>query len=174
MRILLTGVPGTGKTAIAAELAKNFGFERVEINAVARKAGLVGKGGVVRLKKLEWELKARIKNAKKKNLVVEGHLGCEMRLPLDVALVLRCDPKKLKVRLEKREYGKKKLQENLLSEALDYCAVMAEGNYGKVKEIDTGKRGLKETAKLLLKIAGGKKKGDGVDWGGWLERTLKV
>ncbi len=182
MKILLTGTPGTGKSTVARLLSGMAGFASISINAVAKKGGLVKKGGEVDLKKLEGALKAEIKRKSKaknskletRNLVVDGHLGCEIKLPLDIAFVLRCEPEKLKARLEKRNYKKKKMDDNLLSEALDYCSVQAEMNYGKGKifDVDAGKRDAKKTAKLILEIAGGKKKGDFVNWKGWLEKAI--
>ncbi|MEM2963435.1 MAG: adenylate kinase family protein [Candidatus Anstonellales archaeon] len=172
-RILLTGVPGTGKTTLAKLISKIGGFSKISINAVARKSGSVKRGGEVNLRKLEGVLKAEIKRKGEKDIVLDGHLGCEIKLPLDTVFVLRCDPEKLKVRLRRRKYSKKKIEDNLLCEALDYCTVQAEKNFGRVVEIDTTHRSPITAAKLILAIARKRRKStDRVNWKAWLEKMV--
>ena len=98
--------------------------------------------------------------AEKKSAVVEGHLGCEIKLPVQKVLVLRCEPKELRARLASRNYPAGKLAQNALSEALDYCTVQSEKHYGarKVWEIDTTGKMPAQVQKEAEAIISGKTK----------------
>ena len=162
--LLVTGVPGTGKSTVAALVAKKAGAALIDINKTVNVlklfSGIDEDDGskVVRLQELERELSSTIKS-EKPGVVVEGHLGCEVKLPVQKVIVLRCDPKVLRQRLSARNYPAEKVAGNALSEALDYCTVLSEKNYGKRKvwEIDTTRRTPIEVASLCEKILTGKK-----------------
>jgi adenylate kinase len=142
--ILITGVPGTGKTSLARALSEKSGASLIDINKLVGVLKLYSEvdkedgAKVARLGDLQKELADAIK-AEKGSVVVEGHLGCEMKLPVQRVLVLRCDPKALRLRLSPRRYSPEKVSENAMAEALDYCTLLAEKNFGKAKvwEIDT-------------------------------------
>jgi len=163
--LLLTGVPGTGKTTAAKLLSQKTGAALIDINKLAEVlklySGVDETDGakVVRLKELQGELSSSIKS-EKRSLIVEGHLGCEMKLPVAKVIVLRCEPKTLRARMSSRNYPAEKIASNALSEALDYCTVWSERNYGKKKvwEIDTTGRTPAEVVAMLQKIVSGKMK----------------
>lgn len=163
--LLITGVPGTGKTTAAALLAKKTGAALLDINKIVEVAKLYthtdeeDNAKVVRLEELEKELFASIKSCKS-SIIVEGHLGCEMKLPVSKVIVLRCEPKVLRQRMAQRNYPPGKISANALSEALDYCTVWSERNYGKRKvwEMDTTGRTTQKVADEMAAIVAGKKK----------------
>jgi len=106
---------------------------------------------VARMKPLEDEL-ARLLN-REKNAVVEGHLGCEMRLPVDIVIVTRTNPSVLERRLRARGYAEGKAEENAMAEALDYATALAAERYERVFEVDTTK---KNARKAIAEILAGK------------------
>lgn len=140
MLIVITGVPGTGKTTISAQLGKKLNFNILHLREFVKQKKLSSKfqnENLVDLKKLKKELIKEIE--KQEYLIIEGHLACEIPLPTDFVFVLRCNPCTLEKRLKKRKYSKEKIKENLLAEMLDYCVQVAETHYkGKrIIEIET-------------------------------------
>ena len=78
------------------------------------------------------------------------------------------DPRELEKRLTKREYPKKKINENVEAELIDYCTQLAEKNLTcPVYELDTTKSNPKKTIEeieLILKGKGKRFKAGSVDW----------
>jgi len=163
--ILITGVPGTGKTTVAKLLSQKTSAALIDINKLVvvlrLYSGTDEEDGakLVKMKELEEELSAAIKS-EARSLIAEGHLGCEMKLPVSRVIVLRCEPKVLRARMSSRNYPPAKASANALSEALDYCTVWSEKNYGKRKvwEIDTTKRTPQKVADEIAAILSGKQK----------------
>ncbi|MFH1785720.1 MAG: AAA family ATPase [Candidatus Micrarchaeota archaeon] len=167
MRIIITGTPGTGKSIIAKKLADELNLELIDIKKLVLAKKLRNKKHEVDIKKLAQNLKF-LKT--KKDYVVEGHLACELFLPNDFVVVLRTNPKVLKKRLEKRKYSKRKTQENLAVEILDYCTQRVMMFYKrKPLELDTSQRSLQSNILEIKKaIKQKKKKIDCVDYSGFI------
>ena len=166
--LLITGVPGTGKTTAAKLLAEKTGAALLDINKLVDVLKLYSSvdetdgAKLVRMKELQGELTSAIKS-EKRSIIVEGHIGCEMKLPVSRVIVLRCEPKTLRARMASRNYPAAKVAANALSEALDYCTVWSEKNYRKKKvwEIDTTELSTKQVADKIEKIISGKTKKKG-------------
>ena len=153
--IIITGTPGTGKTELAREIAKN-GFEYVDANKIIEQNKLIESfdkkrdTNVVDEKKLSDAFVKLIKT--KKNLVIDSHMShCIPSKYVDVCIVTKCNLKVLKKRLENKGYSKEKVRENLDAEIFDVCLTEAEEAGHKLLIVDTTKRSPIEIAKSLLK-----------------------
>ncbi len=171
----MTGTPGTGKTAIAKALAASTGAKLIDANALVKSKGLWSNKAKheANLAALKRVLVKEIKRAERSRggFVAEGHLLCEFALPCDACVVLRCHPRELARRLEKRGYAKRKIAENVLCEILDYCVVRAESAYGarRVAQVNATRR---VSARRALDAAAGKKS-DSVNWAPLLPALLE-
>ncbi|MEM4133967.1 MAG: AAA family ATPase [Candidatus Micrarchaeia archaeon] len=149
---VLTGTPGTGKSSIANYFAKKK-WAIIDLNDLVNKKHLwytKEKGSkVVDIASLKRETIKEISRIKNKykiskepnnelNIIIEGHLACEITLPVDAVIVLRTRPDILIKRLIKRKYPKYKISENVQVEIIDYCTKKAEENYKcPIYEIDS-------------------------------------
>ncbi len=125
--ICVSGCICCGKTKYAKKLAKERKYTYIDLNKIIDENKLKDKYDkkrktwevdVSRLKKILVKL---IKNSKN-NLVIDGHLS--HYLPpkyVDKIIIMKCELKKLKKRLEKRGYSKLKIRENLDAEIFDVC-----------------------------------------------------
>ena len=153
--IIITGTPGTGKTSLALEIAKN-GYEYVDANKVIEQNNLVESfdkkrdTNVVDEKKLSDAFVKLIKT--KKALVIDSHMShCIPAKYVNICIVTKCNLKVLKKRLEKKGYSKEKVRENLDAEILDVCLTEAEEAGHKLLIVDTSVRKPRDIVKGLFK-----------------------
>lgn len=170
--IIITGTPATGKSTIAKELAKKLNYELIDVKKItkAKEVNI----NVLRKKLIRL---IKTKNNVHNSIIIENHLLCEFSLPANYVFVLRTNPKILQRRMKQRKYSKKKIDENLLCEMLDYCSQKVEENYrshSKIFEIDTGKRNIESSIKFMLDIINEKiRKSDKVNFKSELEKYTK-
>ncbi|MFH1448645.1 MAG: adenylate kinase family protein [Candidatus Micrarchaeota archaeon] len=159
MVLLITGTPGTGKSTLAAAISLKVGWEHLDANAIVEEKKLwsrVEQGArIVDMGKLSRALAPLIK--KNRDVVIEGHLLCDIELKSDYIVVLRTNPHTLRKRLTGRGYSKEKVDENVLAEALDYCTIESESRYPTVYEVDTTDSKTK-SLRHLMQIFNGKGK----------------
>ncbi len=155
MKLIITGSPGTGKTTISKKLAKKLKCRVLNEHDFALEKG-IGKFDhdaselVVPLPKLRSAVSELLK--KEKDIVLEGHLLCEVKLQVDAVVVLRVHPEILESRLEARGYNAVKTQDNVFCEGIDYCTKHAVRKYGGRKVIEVrNEKGIKETLSIILK-----------------------
>ncbi len=166
--IVITGVPGVGKSTLSKKLSKSKNYTCIDCNEIAINEkcvkGKTKKGElIVNLQKLRTELLKKIKSVSLSNgVIVEGHLACEIKLPASVVLVLRCHPSILRKRLAKREYNTQKINNNLLAELLDYCLVQSEINYKSIPIVSIDNTKPKSIEKIIKQIE--YKKSEKVDY----------
>ncbi|MCK4669681.1 MAG: AAA family ATPase [Nanoarchaeota archaeon] len=149
--IIVTGSVGTGKTTYARSFAKKKNYTYIDVNKIidAHKKRVDAKYNRgdkcydVNTDKLNKILITRIKEAKKnkESLVIDSHLSHYLpKRYVDKCIVMRCfDLKKLRRRLQKRNYSKRKIDENLEAEIMESCLQDAIAFGHKVKIVDTEK-----------------------------------
>jgi len=147
--IALTGVPGTGKSAAAAELAP--ALRSVEVGELARAWQVArpspGGGLTVDLGRLRQRFRRRPPEV---DLVV-GHLA--HLLPVRDVVVLRCHPDVLVGRLERARRGSRQdRQENYVAEALDLVLTEAVRPGRRVWEVDTTHRSPAAVARIVRRL----------------------
>jgi adenylate kinase len=163
--IVITGTPGSGKTTMAKFLSGRVkGSTLIHINDLVAAKHLYSSRDVdgtkiVNLKKLGKEVETILKTTRG-NVILDGHLLCEIKVRDATAIVVREHIKTIMKRLLKRGYSKAKINDNLVSEAIDYCGARARFNYANVFEIMGGKDA---KAEILKVMAGRKRKGETID-----------
>ena len=156
MNIALTGTPGTGKTSLSSKLNRKL----VSLNDYYSDISN-GKDGednwLIDLDKLNEVINVKIHS----NTIFEGHVSHFLK-DIGMAIVLRCDPKKLKERLDSREYTEEKIRENMEAEALNVISEEAIEIYGKknVFELDTTNMSIDDSVTKLKDIINGNIKSD--------------
>jgi adenylate kinase len=165
---VITGNPGTGKHTITKYIAKKLGLEIVDINKIAKNKKIFKRiNGVLEVD--TTKLKKIIDKISLRDSILVGHLAPYVisQKNVEVAIVLRRNPYKLRSIYKKREYTSKKSLENLGSEVLGVIYYDAIHGFGKNKtfQIDTSNKSISATVKKIESIfAGTKIKEDQVDW----------
>lgn len=154
MNILITGTPGTGKSSVSKIVAKHFKLKVINEKEFAKKKG-IGK-----FDKKEKELQIPLKSLQKElnstlakgNVLVEGHLLCEIKLKVDFAVLLWANPDTLLSRLLKRKYSAVKVFDNVFAEMNGYCKKQLHKNYPKSKIIEAeSANNIKQTAQIIIR-----------------------
>ena len=163
-------MPATGKTEISKLLSKRLNYKLISINDFAEELdAFVGydkerESRILDMDRLEKEIK-KIKG----NIILEGHTS--HLFPVNIAIVLRCNPEILKKRLEKRyPTNPSKVQENLEAEILGVITSEAVMKNKKVYEIDTSEKSAEQNVDEILKILDGKTDDFKVGKIDWLEK----
>lgn len=155
-RLALTGVPGTGKSTIAAALALR-GVGVVDLNEFARARGLLrerdaARGSfVVDMDELADALHRALLVLDDEVVVVEGHFAHEM--DVHAVVLLRCEPMVLYERLKRRGWPEAKVRENVEAEALDVLAQEVLDSGVPAVELDVTRLGVEEAAAAVSRFA---------------------
>lgn len=166
-RIILTGVPGVGKTTVAKELAKILGMNFFDIESKLKSMGDYRE---------EWnayEVDLEVINEEMipKGVVVESHLFLHKRIE-GTAILLRRDPVELAREYRKRKYKIEKALDNLYIECTSLNRKWMEETWGRFGEIaveDKVEKTAKKIVECLKTICREK-----VDWNDKLEKAVKT
>ena len=146
--IIVTGTPGTGKTALSMKLAKKLAFRYLDVGSIIKKYNFSDgydekrKTHIVDTKKLNRELVKEIMNCKKteKGVIIDSHLSHYLpKKYVDLCIVTKCNLRVLEKRLRKKKYFKAKIRENMDVEIFDICLNEAKENKHKIFIVDTTK-----------------------------------
>ncbi|MFA5745230.1 MAG: AAA family ATPase [archaeon] len=153
MRILITGIPGVGKSEIARELSKQIKYKIINDKKYSQKHKLgqmESKEYNVDIKKLNEQFSKDIKQ--QDNVIFEGHLWCELSKAnlkfFDKVFILTVPTKILRERLEKRKYTLIKIEENIFCKENKYIENQFDKKKQKYIMINTNNN-LKENIKKL-------------------------
>ena len=128
--IVITGSPGVGKSTLAKYLAKKLKLDRLDLHYYYKRVST----GYNRSKQSydidndKFQNRAKEKlMLSKKGLIIDSHSSHLLpRKLVDICIALTCSNlKKLKTRLRKRNYSKKKIKENLDAEIFQICLMEA-------------------------------------------------
>jgi len=173
--ILVTGVPGTGKTTVSTLLAAELGAEQIELTRLVREGGLsLGwdqeRATVIADIKALRHAIANILHNTMNPMIIDGHYSPDVapREETTLVVVLRRAPWIIREELQIRGYSTRKVRENVETELLGTCLTdaLAVQDPKKVCEIDTTTQTPEETVKLILAFLDGDVKCShgAVDW----------
>ena len=156
MRILITGVPGSGKTTLAQKAAKHYGLEwwNEKEFALKNSMGFLNEENELEIPVKEFQSRANAYLKKHKKVLLEGHTLCEMKLAVDCVVLLKIDPDVLASRLSRRSYSDEKILDNVFCEKIEYCKKNLAKNYPKemIIEVESLKTPKETFQKLLTKM----------------------
>ena len=178
--IAIAGVAASGKSSVAKELKSLLEKQgkkvaMISTNELANKSK-VGydrklQSWIIDVKILRREFRSWKAKAERENQVLIVHGILAHLLPVDLVFILRVNPIELERRLKKRKYGKAKIAQNLLAEALDVILVEAlqyskrRRKKAKIAQIDCSEKSVKEIAREIESMLKKRKvKLTKVDW----------
>ena len=166
MSIVITGNPGVGKHTITQEIAEKLELPIIDINSIAKDAGLFEKNKDtydVDTVKLEKILEQKISEKK----VIVGHLAPYVldKNKVKIVIVLRRNPYDLISVYKERKYTDKKSKENLGSEVLGVIAHDAISKFQeKVFQINTSGKSIQEIVDRVMTLISSNEGNEEVDW----------
>ena len=156
MLVAISGTPGTGKTTVS-KLLKKKGFSIVDLNELAVEKGFVTGIDVKRNSKIINinGLNDYIEEYYNTSDIVffDGHASHLLPI-VDYIIILRCHPRKLKIRLKQKGWLQQKIKENVEAEALDVilCEAYELHSENNIFEIDTSNKSINSVLSSIIEI----------------------
>ena len=130
--IIVTGTPAAGKTTAAKMIAEHINGTYIDVNIIIEEKNL-SEGydnemdcKIIDTDKLNLSLIEMIDNSQK-TLVIDSHMSHYIpKEHVSLCIVINCELKELKKRLEERGYSTAKVKENMDAEIFDICRTEAE------------------------------------------------
>jgi len=173
MSIVITGNPGVGKHTITQEIAEKLELSIIDINSIAKDAGLFEKNKDtydVDTAKLEKILEQKISEKK----VIVGHLAPYVldKNKVKIVIVLRRNPYDLISVYKERKYTDEKSKENLGSEVLGIIAHDAISKFQeKAFQINTSGKSIQEMVEKVMTMISSNEGNEEVDWLGLVTKN---
>lgn len=168
--VAVTGTPGTGKTSACDVLARR-GYTVVDLDEVARKGGfIVGRDEARQSDEVDVDALRENLRVPAKVAFLRSHYSHLM--DVNLAVVLRCRPSVLRMRLEARGWPPEKVRENVEAEAIDVITQEAADRLPLVYEVDTTMTGPEQAADAMLGILQGRTRGHEAGSVDWSEEVL--
>lgn len=154
MIVAITGTPGVGKTS-ACGILKRKGYKVLNLNEIAFEQGLVlGRDDARDTAIIDTQgLNAFVRKLQNDLVFLDGHLS--HHLDVDISVVLRCNPNKLRERLASLGWNERKIMENVEAEAIDTILVESLDMGLRTHEIDATEKGPEDVACDVLNIVNG-------------------
>ena len=166
MSIVITGNPGVGKHTITKKLARILELPVIDINDIAKDAGLFEKNkdtNDVDTSKLKRIINEEISE---KNLIV-GHLAPYVlsKNKVKTVIILRRNPYDLISVYKERKYSDEKSKKNAASEILGIIAYDAISKFQeKAFQVNVNGKNIQEIIKQVLSIISLNEGNEDVDW----------
>lgn len=166
MSIVITGNPGVGKHSIVKEISKQLKLPIIDINMIAKDAGLFEENNETNDVDVS-QLKKIIKEKISSPSLIVGHLAPYVISleQINKVIVLRRNPYDLVSVYKKRGYSDEKIRDNAGSEILGVIAHDSINQFGvKVSQVDVTEKNISEVIKKVLSIISGNNSNEDVDW----------
>ncbi|MBI2076489.1 MAG: adenylate kinase family protein [Candidatus Aenigmarchaeota archaeon] len=154
MIVSISGTPGTGKTAVAKVLVKRLDANLISISKLLNELDSgwdkSRKTKIIDVKDLQKTVKKHL--VKRKINIIDGHLS--HLIDSDIVIILRCNPRVLEKRLNRKEWSKRKIKENVEAEILDEISAESKN----ACEIDTSNKKPDAVAVIIGRILKNPKK----------------
>jgi len=166
MSIVITGNPGVGKHTITQKIAEKLELSILDINSIAKDAGLFEKNKDtydIDTTKLEKILEQKISEKK----VIVGHLAPYVldKNKVKIVIILRRNPYDLISVYKERKYTDKKSKENLGSEVLGVIVHDAISKFQeKAFQINTSGKSIEEVVEKIMTMISSNEGNEEVDW----------
>lgn len=164
--IVISGVPGVGKSTIASSLAKKLGAKVIDLSKFVVKNKLYTEydkernSFIIDEEKVVKKLEETIYLLKDEEyLIIEGHYGeLVPKKYIYLFIVLRLNPLKLYERLKKKGWLESKIKENVASEILGIPTVNAIEMLGQdlICEIDVTDKTVSEVVSEIIDLVNNK------------------
>jgi adenylate kinase len=151
MKLLVTGVPGVGKTLIAKNLSELLNLQYINVGEFAKDNFdfSVEENEIIIDETLMGEKLDLLQN-----IVIDSHIPFKA----EKAIILRCSPRVLLERLRERRYSEEKIKDNLFSEILDYEIYAVKELFSDEDIYEVLSESADETIKEIMEIINGKGK----------------
>lgn len=161
MLVVVTGTPGVGKSTIAQLLASRLDALHIDLSRLIVEERLIAEQDSLRetqIADIEKTI-ARVNQLlehEQRTVIVGGHFASDIMVEHDVkyVFILRRDPWELKRELESRDYGSRKVWENVMAEVLGVCLSDAVSAFGELRlsEIDVTRLAPEEVVQLMVSV----------------------